>query len=108
MLFIVVNSRGGTFSRDFTVYLAPQCMAFSTALKIEKLKAPLSPPPEGAGNTTAVGDDVLQAINEMQLIQEKIVPITLRVASSLCCVPCTDKILSGDAPTNIYLFAIYM
>ena len=33
----------GAFSRDFTTSLAPECRAFSGALKIEKLKAPLIP-----------------------------------------------------------------
>ena len=41
----------GAFSRDFTINLAPQCRAFSRALKIEKLKAPLFPGPEGAAHT---------------------------------------------------------
>ena len=36
---------------DFTTNLAPQCRAFSRALKIEKLKAPLFRGPEGAGAT---------------------------------------------------------
>ena len=44
LFFIIVNLRGaGTFSRDFTINLSPQCRAFSRALKIEKLKAPLFP-----------------------------------------------------------------
>ena len=41
----------GAFSRDFTTSLAPECRAFSGALKIEKLKAPLIPGPEGAVDT---------------------------------------------------------
>ena len=36
---------------DFTTNLARQCSAFSMALKIEKLKAPLFRGPEGAGAT---------------------------------------------------------
>ena len=43
--------RAGAFSRDFTTSLAPECRAFSGALKIEKLKAPLIPGPEGAVDT---------------------------------------------------------
>ena len=47
--------RAGAFSRDFTTILAPECRAFSRAfsraLKIEKLKAPLIPGPEGAVDT---------------------------------------------------------
>ena len=39
----------GAFSGDFTTNLARQCRAFSRALKIEKLKAPLFRGPEGAG-----------------------------------------------------------
>ena len=42
---------GGAFSRDFTTILAPECRAFSGALKIEKLKAPLIIGPEGAVDT---------------------------------------------------------
>ena len=42
---------GGAFSGDFTTNLARQCRAFSRALKIEKLKAPLFRGPEGAGAT---------------------------------------------------------
>ena len=41
----------GAFSRDFTINLAPQCRAFSRALKTEKLKAPLFPGPVGTGTT---------------------------------------------------------
>ena len=41
----------GTFSRDFTTSLAPECRAFSGAFKLEKLKAPLIPGPEGAVDT---------------------------------------------------------
>ena len=40
------NCPGG---RDFTTSLTPQCWAFSGALKIEKLKAPLFIDPIGAG-----------------------------------------------------------
>ena len=46
-----VPGRAGAFSRDFTLSLAPECRAFSGALKIEKLKAPLIPGPEGAVDT---------------------------------------------------------
>ena len=42
---------GGVFSGEFTTNLARQCRAFSRALKIEKLKAPLFRGPEGAGAT---------------------------------------------------------
>ena len=41
----------GAFSGGFTTNLARQCRAFSRALKIEKLKAPLFRGPEGAGAT---------------------------------------------------------
>ena len=41
----------GAFSGDFTTNLVRQCGAFSRALKIEKLKAPLFRGPEGAGAT---------------------------------------------------------
>ena len=46
-----VPGRAGAFSRDFTTSLAPEFRAFSGALKIEKLKAPLIPGPEGAVDT---------------------------------------------------------
>ena len=46
-----VPGRAGALSRDFTTSLAPECKAFSGALKIEKLKAPLIPGPEGAVDT---------------------------------------------------------
>ena len=46
-----VPGRAGAFSRDFTTSLAPECRAFSGALKIEKLKAPLIPGPEGGVDT---------------------------------------------------------
>ena len=39
---LILSAPGaGAFSRDFTTNLAWQCRAFSRALKIEKLKAPL-------------------------------------------------------------------
>ena len=38
-------------SSVLTTTLAPHCGAFSRALKIEKIKGPLFPGPEGAGNT---------------------------------------------------------
>ena len=41
----------GAFRRAFTKNVAPQCKAFSRALEIEKLKAPLFRGPEGAGDT---------------------------------------------------------
>ena len=41
----------GAFSGDFTTNLTRQCRAFSRALKIEKLKAPLFRGPKGAGAT---------------------------------------------------------
>ena len=46
-----VPGRAGVFSRDFTTSLAPECRAFSGALKIEKLKAPLIPCLERAVDT---------------------------------------------------------
>ena len=39
----------GALSGDFTINLARQCRVFSSALKIEKLKAPLFRGPEGTG-----------------------------------------------------------
>ena len=52
LFFIIVSPReGGAFSRDFNIILAPECRAFSGALKIEKLKALLIPGPEGIVDT---------------------------------------------------------
>ena len=45
------EGKAGAFSRDFTTSLAPECRAFSGALKIEKLKGPLIPGPEGVMDT---------------------------------------------------------
>ena len=41
----------GAFRGVFTTNVAPQCWAFSRALEIKKLKAPLFRGPEGAGDT---------------------------------------------------------
>ena len=41
----------GAFRRAFTTNVAPQSRAFSRALEIEKLKAPLFRGPEGAWDT---------------------------------------------------------
>ena len=41
----------GALSRDLSTILALESRAFSGALKIEKLKAPLIPGPEGAVDT---------------------------------------------------------
>ena len=41
----------GAFRGAFTTNVVPQCRAFSRALEIEKLKAPLFRGPEGAGDT---------------------------------------------------------
>ena len=54
LFFILILSApggAGAFSGGFTTNLARQCRAFSRALKIEKLKAPLFRGPEGAGAT---------------------------------------------------------
>ena len=49
LIFIILRPRGaGALSRDFTTNLVRQCRAFSGALKIGKLKAPLFPGPKGA------------------------------------------------------------
>ena len=51
LFHVIVSPLGaGAFSRGFTKTLARQCRAFSRALKIEKLKAPLFPGPGGAGD----------------------------------------------------------
>ena len=48
-ILILSASGAGAFSGDFTTNLLRQCRAFSRALKIEKLKAPLSAAPRGPG-----------------------------------------------------------
>ena len=51
LFHVIVSPWGaGAFSRGFTKTLARQCRAFTRALKIEKLKAPLFPGPRGAGD----------------------------------------------------------
>ena len=45
------NTKKMAFSTAFTTKVAPQCRAFSMALKIEKIKAPLLCSPKGAGDT---------------------------------------------------------
>ena len=51
LFHVIVSPWGaGAFSRGFTKTLARQCRAFSRALKIENLKAPLFPGPGGAGD----------------------------------------------------------
>ena len=50
MLFHIVVNRlrgAGTFSKDFTTNLTPQCLAFRGALKTEKI-----PRPQGGGVDT--------------------------------------------------------
>ena len=56
LLFIIVNPGGGgggqgQLAEISSTNLAPQFRAFSRALKMEKLNAPLFPGPEGAGDT---------------------------------------------------------
>ena len=53
LFFILILSApgGGAVSGDCNTNLARQCRAFSRALKIKKLKAPLYRGPEGAGAT---------------------------------------------------------
>ena len=69
LFFIIVSpGRAGAFSRDFTTSLAPECRAFSRALKIEQLKAPLIPGPEGAVDTNdwCITTEVEQMMNPVQ------------------------------------------
>ena len=40
---LILSASGAAFIRDLTTSLALQCMDFSRALKIEKLKAPSGP-----------------------------------------------------------------
>ena len=64
LFFILILSApgAGAFSGDFTTNLVRQCRAFSRALKIEKLKAPLFRGPEGAGATNdwCITNDILK------------------------------------------------
>ena len=50
-LHIVILLGARAFCRAFATNVAPQCRAFSRALEIEKLKAPLFRGHEGAGDT---------------------------------------------------------
>ena len=51
ILILTAPGGAGALSGDFTTNLAWQCRAFSRALKIKKLKAPLFRGPERAGAT---------------------------------------------------------
>ena len=51
LIGILSASGGGGLSRGFYHKRGPQCRAFSRALEIEKLKAPLFRGPEGGGDT---------------------------------------------------------
>ena len=52
LFFIIVSLREvGAFTKDLTTNLAPECRAFSSALKIEKIKGPLFRGHIGAGDT---------------------------------------------------------
>ena len=59
----------GSFSGDFTTNLTRQCRAFSRALKIEKLKAPLFRGPEGAGATNdwCINDDMRESLEKYEI-----------------------------------------
>ena len=62
----------GAFSGDFTTNLAWQCRAFSRALRIEKLKAPLFRGPEGAGATNdwRINIERKSATNKEEIIKQ--------------------------------------
>ena len=65
LYFNFVSPRGaGAFSGGFTTDLARQCRAFSRALKIEKLKAPLFRGPEGAGAEDWFANCVKPSLNK--------------------------------------------
>ena len=50
LFHVIVSPRGPGLLAGVLPKLARQCRAFSRALKIEKLKAPLFPGPGGAGD----------------------------------------------------------
>ena len=63
LFHVIVSPWGaGAFSRGCTKTLARQCRAFSRALKIEKLEAPLFPGPGGAGdaNDWCIRDNLIK------------------------------------------------
>ena len=69
LFHIIVSPWGaGAFSRGFTKTLARQGRAFSRALKIEKLKAPLFPGPGGAGDAN---DWCINVPSTAQIIQSR-------------------------------------
>ena len=84
LFFIIVSPReGGDFSRDFTTILAPESRAFSGALKIEKLKAPLIPGHEGAVDTS---DWFISHISRVQMSLRQMYSY-LKMYFSLCIDP---------------------
>ena len=88
LFHIIVSPWGaGAFSRGFTKTLARQCWAFSRALKIEKLKAPLFPGPGGAGDAN---DWCIKELNSK--LHLKSVPFSVSIQFSLCCVVQTMKL----------------
>ena len=90
VFFILILSPlvAGAFSGDFTTNLTRQCRAFSRALKIEKLKAPLFRGPEGAGATNdwciiRVTLFVFSLLNCKKMSENVYIP--LLTVSEVCC-----------------------
>ena len=92
----------GAFSRDFTTSLAPDCRAFSGALNIEKIIAPLIPGPEGAVDTndwciTQIYNNILTeycyiSINCHKIILFKSLNVTSNVSQLVVNPRRTDKV----------------
>ena len=102
---VIVSPWGaGAFSRGFTKTLARQCRAFSRALKIEKLKAPLFPGPGGAGD--ANDWCIMIANNAMQDLFTLTKPTAMRL---FCFVflkltrPCQESPVAEQHSMNNYI-----
>ena len=65
----------GAFRGAFTTNVAPQCRAFSRALEIEKLKAPLFRGPVGDGNTNDWGINASKPVNACHIFHADIVKL---------------------------------
>ena len=91
-----VPGRAGAFSRDFTTSFAPECLAFSGALKLEKLKAPLIPGPEGVVDTN---EWCIIAVKYYSILYGRVIvmymrPTRNRLIISPMCVRASSCVLS--------------
>ena len=94
LFHVIVSPWGaGAFSRGFTKILARQCRAFSRALKIKKLKAPLFPGPGGAGDA-----------NDWCITRLYYgIPETVHLNTSQCLLQSSPLLANERVSTAIYL-----